>query len=281
MNSRRPNFVGVGVPRAGTTWLHELIGSHENGFTPRNRKEVHYFDREFDRGDAWYLSFFADAEEHHIARGEFTPHYLYDQRCIERIQSFGIPTVLLTLRDPVDRTWSNYLFKKRQDGFTGTLAEFLRAYPEMISWSRYDEHLGPWLDAFDSNLCLLIYEAMSTDPDSLRCQLGEALGLELSGFRERAEARVNASMVPRRPWLYKRMVRVNKWMFDHDLDVLASTLKGVPGAMNFLRSANQSNRTALAPSDLELELLLEKFSQPTSRLADMTGLDLSGWRGLE
>lgn len=39
-----PDFLGIGAPRAGTTWLWVNLGKHPNIWMPP-RKELHYFDR--------------------------------------------------------------------------------------------------------------------------------------------------------------------------------------------------------------------------------------------
>ena len=35
-----PTYLGIGVPRAGTTWLHEVLGSHPDVYVPARRKEL-------------------------------------------------------------------------------------------------------------------------------------------------------------------------------------------------------------------------------------------------
>jgi len=44
VNMTLPTFLGIGVLRGGTTWLHELLASHPNIFVPTRRKEIFYFD---------------------------------------------------------------------------------------------------------------------------------------------------------------------------------------------------------------------------------------------
>ena len=47
-----PNFLVIGAQRAGTTLLHQLLATHPEVYVPFQRKELHYFDRYFERGDA-------------------------------------------------------------------------------------------------------------------------------------------------------------------------------------------------------------------------------------
>lgn len=45
MNSSAPHFLGIGAPRAGTTWLHDQLSRHPQVWMPPV-KEVHYFSRD-------------------------------------------------------------------------------------------------------------------------------------------------------------------------------------------------------------------------------------------
>ena len=58
-----PTFVGIGVPRAGTTWLHTLLEGHPQVYLPTRRKEVRFFDRHFEHGPDWYEGFFCPPDE--------------------------------------------------------------------------------------------------------------------------------------------------------------------------------------------------------------------------
>lgn len=50
---RLPDFLGIGVPRAGATWLHDLLSSHPQVVMPKKRKELNLFDLNFHRGLDW------------------------------------------------------------------------------------------------------------------------------------------------------------------------------------------------------------------------------------
>jgi hypothetical protein len=103
-----PDFVGVGVQKAGTTWWHSLIEQHPQVYRhPGYHKERHFFDR------FWQEPFGADdvaAYQRWFPRppgrlsGEWTPDYC----CYEWIppllrKSAPDAKVLFLLRDPVER----------------------------------------------------------------------------------------------------------------------------------------------------------------------------------
>ena len=87
-----PTFLGIGAARSGSTWLHRLLLSHPDIYVPRQRKELSYFDHDYDRGLAYYEAFFPPANQSSVYRaiGEVTPTYLYCAECPERIAALGV-----------------------------------------------------------------------------------------------------------------------------------------------------------------------------------------------
>ena len=53
-----PNFLVIGAMRCGTTLLDQLLRKNSDIYLPQKRKEVHFFDRYYERGIEWYESFF-------------------------------------------------------------------------------------------------------------------------------------------------------------------------------------------------------------------------------
>lgn len=103
-----PDFVGVGVQKAGTTWWYELLTHHPRVHNhPAAHKERHYFMRFFDAD-------FGEAEVDEYRRwfprppgqltGEWTPDYML-HFWIPRLLKLAAPEtrVLVLVRDPVER----------------------------------------------------------------------------------------------------------------------------------------------------------------------------------
>ena len=97
-----PNFVGIGAQRAATTWAHICLREHPDVFLP-DTKEVHFFNRNFDRGIAWYEAHFA-RHAGEAAVGEVTPNYLNNEEAIPRM-AHVLPEARLfvILREPIQR----------------------------------------------------------------------------------------------------------------------------------------------------------------------------------
>jgi Sulfotransferase domain len=106
-SGRLPSFIIAGTQKGGTTWLEHNLNSHPQICTPR--RQLHFFDRHYDRGLEWYRAQFADCTDAPCL-GEKTTEYLDTFRCEEMAARIArdLPEVKLIfmLRDPVDRAFS-------------------------------------------------------------------------------------------------------------------------------------------------------------------------------
>ena len=84
-----PNFLVIGAPRCGTSSLARCLRAHPEVFlaTP---KELHFFDREHERGLGWYAEHFAGVDGETLA--EASPSYLYRAEAVERMAA-AVPSV--------------------------------------------------------------------------------------------------------------------------------------------------------------------------------------------
>jgi hypothetical protein len=166
-----PDFVGIGVPRAGTTWWFQLITNHPNvahmkgaNFAGPIHKERHFFGRfgieEFGPSDIKeYHQWFP----HYTGKmaGEWTPDYLY-HAWVPPLLAKAAPDakLLLILRDPIERFRSGYAaaIRNGDDHIGGIVAE-------AIGMSLYAENVRRWLDEFPADrLLTLQYETCRRDP---------------------------------------------------------------------------------------------------------------------
>lgn len=103
---RMPDFVIVGAMRSGTTSLFRYLSAHPDVFMPQ--KELHFFDRHFDRGLLWYGNQFAQATDEQQV-GEATPSYMFLPAVAPRLaQTLPRARLIAVLRNPVDRAYSHY-----------------------------------------------------------------------------------------------------------------------------------------------------------------------------
>jgi len=107
------DFLIIGAQRSGTTSLYNYLIQHPD-VAPANKKEIHFFDDNYDKGLDWYYEQFpslsnkSDKEKRTIT-GESTPYYLFHPMAPERVFK-TIPKVklIVLLRNPTDRAYSHY-----------------------------------------------------------------------------------------------------------------------------------------------------------------------------
>lgn len=197
-----PTFLGIGVPRGGTTWLHTLLETHPNVCVPTQRKEIRFFDRHYERGTEWYEAFFAAANGRSTYRavGEISPQYLYCDECPERIGRL-LPEIkmIIMLRHPVDRAYSHYGFCVQRRNYRGSFREFLSSRSRALEMGYYSRYLHRYLDCFpQSRFLALVADKAFSDVTETRRKLATFLEIPVEHFPDAAPSgKVNASTVPR------------------------------------------------------------------------------------
>lgn len=192
-----PNFVVIGAPKAGTTSLHGWLEQHPQIFVPPN-KELHYFaspwlhDNSAGPGDrrvlqdlvgSWdaYLAHYRDARASR-AIGDVSPSYFYWWSSRDELRRrLGDPKIILLLRDPRQKAFSQYTHLLRDGRETLSFREALEAEPERTAkgfgdlWRyvgsvRYAEPTARFLETFGAErMKVMLFEDLVRAPgDSLR-----------------------------------------------------------------------------------------------------------------
>jgi Sulfotransferase domain len=165
-----PDFVGVGVPKAGTTWLARVLASHPQVFL--GTKEIAFYTRHFHRGYGWYQDHFREKGDR--VAGEITPSYLITPREASWRKEFyprwnprrpllfwrrmpsarnelrarypGIK-VFAILRDPSARAWAYYWhWRKRKDRLGKPVVPFEKMFHDDGRWIRSTGYYAHWLE---------------------------------------------------------------------------------------------------------------------------------------
>lgn len=129
-NRKRPNFIIAGFPKCGSTALHYYLDNHPEIFMPR-QKELHFFTNQIiaklanGPGDkeakmsqisnmGSYEKCFENANESQVI-GEASPSYINYPSVFSRIEEeLNNPKLIIMLRDPIKRAYSNYLHLVRE-----------------------------------------------------------------------------------------------------------------------------------------------------------------------
>jgi sulfotransferase family protein len=193
-----PDFIIGGAPRAGTTWLYELLDRHPDIHMAKPLKpEPKFFlrDDEYAKGLQYYSTrWFADAAPSSIA-GEKSTDYLESAAAAARIAR-DLPHVKLIflLREPVSRAYSNYLWSRMNGLETEDFATALRLeaqrerdLPERLKFTRpfsyfsrglYADLLESYFNRFlNHQLLIARYEDIVERPSDVAAAVHGFLGV--------------------------------------------------------------------------------------------------------
>src|SRR5688572_1868203 len=293
-----PNFIGIGAPKAGTTWIFQCLREHPQVYVAPV-KETKFFDEDTIEGRMGeYEAHFAGANGE-TAVGEISTRYLSSVRAPDRIRQW-VPDARLfvSLRNPVDQVYSHYWHLRRQNFHQGPAAKLpdsfedaLRAYEDaLVRPALYGAHLRRWLARFDgSRILVLFYDDICHDPLAVRARLYAFLGVDpdhepVALNRRGSEER--RGMSPRSPALG----RAHTVLYREGNRLLYMPLKRLAGpwvaegVKNTLKLRHVMERLFLqdgypAMDPRTRHELERRFSPEVDALMELTGRDLSHWKG--
>jgi hypothetical protein len=159
-------FAYIGTSKAGSTWLFNALAGHPEVCLGPN-KGLYYFDQHFDQGRQWYLDHFRAAGDRPVV-GEISHSYLSSPEAPARIAEFNPDMRLLVcLREPVDRAFSDYLDLVKNGQFDGPFTDALERFPRLLDRGRYATHLQRYLDLFPrQQLHVSLFDDLRSDPQA-------------------------------------------------------------------------------------------------------------------
>jgi hypothetical protein len=195
---------------------------------PPHRKELDYFDRYFHKGPSWYAEHFAAAPEG-VLLGEATPAYLFDAHPARFNTVPGLDRFIAVLRDPVDRTISNYYWRRLLDNYKGSLEQFIEEVPEGLEHSRYATYLEAFYACHPREaLHLCTFEDLKQDPATVLAGCVTHIGLSAALPDAQPSSpeldAVNSARESRVPGLYSLGSRASRAFRRHGFDRLPNAL---------------------------------------------------------
>ena len=136
-SKRPPDAVIIGVKKGGTRALLEMLKLHPQVVCPRG--EVHFYDRNYEKGTDWYLSRMPSATPQQLII-EKTPSYFVTPDAPAKMSAVNPDTrIVLVVRDPVTRLVSDFVqlrkgagdfdtFVLSPDGQVGVVTRWLISY---------------------------------------------------------------------------------------------------------------------------------------------------------
>ena len=218
-----PDFLIIGTKRGGTTSLHDYLLQHPGVLPlfPRAQKVkgTYFLDEGWRRGVRWYLSHFPTAGARAVAArrlgyrplaGEATPYYLFHPLAPGRARQVAPHArIVVLLRDPVERAYSHFKERRKNDteplDFAAALDQeevrlageearivaepgyvsIAHRHQSYLAQSRYLEGLRRWLDAFPAEQVLVVRsEDLFATPESVYAEVLDHLGLPAQPLRD-------------------------------------------------------------------------------------------------
>jgi hypothetical protein len=276
VNVRLPDFIAIGPPRTGTTWLYRALGGHVG--LPHDTKETDFFSAHYAKGMEWYLEFFRDCAAG-LPIGEISPNYFAAPEAPERIAK-DIPgcRIICTLRDPVDRLYSFYRLMRHNGWTRATMAELAESATPATEGSRYAHYLARWRERFGAERVLVVlYDDLERAPQRFLDTICGFIGIApipLAGSPLLGKRVNSVTRGPRVALLAEQAWRLRRWLQEHKAASAIRLLRKA-GVWRFsFRGGGE-----FGPLDPALDFRLrERFRPEVEALERMLGRDLSVWK---
>jgi hypothetical protein len=232
-----PNFFIVGAQKAGTTSLYFYLKEVPQVYMSPIKEPfyfaphaVHNSASDIIRDKKEYLKLFEKANGY-TAIGEATPIYLWDPDAPKLIhQTVPHARIIMILRDPIERAYSNYLMRVRYSGVKSSFYDELigdyRSQEKLygksqlyVEFGMYYEQVKRYFDIFGrKQVKVIIFEEFVKRPEQTVNEVLAFLGVKYTVTEIREQH--NPYSVPRTPlsrwifvifrWLRARNIRFYK-----------------------------------------------------------------------
>lgn len=230
MSITLPSFVCVGSSKCGTTSLYEYLKKHPGIFLPE-QKELHYFsyrtliERPNGPGTKYVLADIIKSESEYKklfervplgkVSGDVSPSYLSSPIAVREIRrTLDAPKIIIMLRNPVDKVFSQFLHLKRaarenlsfEDAIEAENSRACNGWGDMWLYQRsgfYFEDVKRYADEFGlENIHVIISEKFRINSAQELSKLFDFLGLQHVDI-ENSSKEYNKSALPKYEFLAK------------------------------------------------------------------------------
>lgn len=192
-----PTFLIIGAARCATSWIAKNLMEHPEIYL-HPKKELHFFDRHYNKGIKFYESYFIGRDEKAI--GEATPAYLFFPHIPKLIRQH-MPEVklIVSLRNPIDRAYSHYwnLISKEKKSVRKRAESFeieIRKNDRLIKEGFYYDMLSRYYQIFPKeNILVKIYEDIIDDSAGFIKSIFSFLNVDTEYIPNLLDYRLNAS----------------------------------------------------------------------------------------
>ena len=227
-----PNLVIAGVTKAGTTSLFHALAQHPSICASRVKEPAYFAPLRFGPAELApldsYRRFFSHCRDEPWRMEATTAYFYGGRRLIDAMCAvLDEPRVLIALRHPTERLWSEYLYLKSRtlldttvsfDAFVTRCEELRRLgadrteqnrYYGALSTGFYVDYLSDWMDVFGERLRVVFFEQVVADPASAVGDICRWLGVDPDPVIDFDLTPRNEAVGHRSPLLQRAAYRVN------------------------------------------------------------------------
>ena len=294
-----PSFLIVGAAKAGTTALADYLGQHREVYFPKAVKESFFLaglKREDFPGPGGgclgracetleaYERLFETAAPGETPGEKCVAYLYYHGRTIPRIREIlgQDVRIVISLRQPADRAYSNYLHHVRDGLEPLPFEEAIGAARRRLAegwWWGFD-YLGPgfyhdqvkaYLDAFGRERVLVVlYDDFREQPLQIIQQVCRFVGVDAS-FEPNMSERPNVSGMPKHPRWHRFITG------RHSLKALLKPLLPADLRRRMVQNLKRRNLRKQMMDPALRQALTARYRDDILRLQALIGTDLSGW----
>jgi hypothetical protein len=292
-----PDFLVVGAARAGTTTLHSYLRQHPGIFLP-DIKEPCFFifegnNSEYERGKfafavrdiASYENLFRKAKADQMTGEMSTPYlYLYDKTIAtikKYFNSFSEIKIVIMLRNPVDRAYSQYCWRVRDGREPLDFEKAIDAEQERIKANYsfdyfyldrgfYFNQVKAYMDNF-RQVHVMLFEDFENEPRRVLTDLCHFLRVDEQFDFKKLEPQ-NESSFPRWKSLGKIATSESKLKYKIWYSIPDPVRKKI---RNIFTHLNTKGKMSMDP--LVRKKLTEVYREDILALQKLIGRDLTGW----
>ena len=293
------DFLGIGAPKCGTTWLFHALGQHPR-ICLSEPKEVNYFNTEdfslplesveagaveyinqnHKKTIAWYNRFFRHCAADTI-KGEFSPTYYCDRDAVRRIRRhFPDAKLLVCLRKPADCLYAIYWARRRYRKIetNETFEKALAADRRYLNYGYFGKHLEKVFHFFDaSQVKVVLLDDIAGRPEATIREVYGFLDLEPDVPLDLKRIPKNAAKKSGPLSLEAAMRRFSAFMIRHDQAVLLRRLRRLGLREAALKLSTVETRYPEMRAETRMRLS-DEYCKDLVKLEQLLGRDLDAWK---
>lgn len=274
------DFIGIGVQKAATSWIFQCLLEHPE-IKVGKEKEVNFFNFKYQFGYHWYHKIFQFGD---WKTGEFSTLYFWDKNVPERIYNYRSDIkLILCLRNPVERAYSQHQHEVRRGRVTDDLLDFdiaIKSNPSYIDQGFYANHLKNYFAYFkNEQIFICFHEDITSNPEQVLKELYKFLEVDEAFKPISITKKINVARTYRSRKIDKGYRLIKKFIHKYINENTVEKIKKL-GIHNFIDRHNikEQEPNIVPPLTIDSRKNLELIFLPQIQMLEkLIDRDLSIW----